>query len=505
MARIIKSTGSNPVNIEAGNSVIDFTSGTLNSIAQINIDNIRIDGNLISAEDAGGNITLKPNTTGSVDIFEPPASEAAGININGVTYDTALRVNDIGGTSPAQFIAHRHSTTLAPIILGARTNNDTTSHSDVTLGQSLLTTYGAGWSTSSYKLAAAIDLSVDSTGTVSAASMPGRIRFQVTPDGSLTPATAMTITNDKNIKLEANSEFSATYGITGSTGSRLIFTGSGSTTAHMSLAGATFSTAGTNTNISFLIKPKGSSAVQIASQDSSQSGKLTMFEASANGTNSSSIEAPASITSTYRHLLPAQQPASSLGNVILQESGTSSVVNTWSGDSTNALLLPSGTTAQQPANNAGLIRYNSDNTTFEGNDGSNWLDVPFETIGTWTPTPYGTTTAGSPTGTFEGRFILNGTTCKIWGRLIFTSLSTMAGNFGIGSLPYTVRNSTINRGAVSVGYRHNFTNDFTLTGFNSNNSTNILMYRADIDNTSVGISDLSATTNIYFYTSYEIA
>ena len=40
---------------------------------------------------------------------------------------------------------------------------------------------------------------------------------------------------------------------------------------------------------------------------------------------------------------------------------------------TGSLKLPSGTTAQRPTAEAGLIRYNTDLNTFEGYDNSNWI------------------------------------------------------------------------------------------------------------------------------------
>lgn len=476
---------------------------TVSNVSQLTVDNIRIDGNTISAEDAGGNITLKPNTTGSVDIFEPPASESTGININGVTYNTALRVNDIGANAPAQFIAHRHSTTLAPVILGARTNSNTDTHADVTSGQSVLTILGAGWTTSSYKLSSAIDLSMDTSGTISATSAPGRIRFQVTPDGSLVPATALTITNDKNVKFEANTEFAAGQGITGSAGSRLIFSGNGNDAQHIDIEDARIKSAGTNSNISIFLDNKGTSPTIIRQLNPAYGGRLGLRESSTSGTNAIGLRAPNVITTSYSMVYPAAGPT--LYSFLIA-SGTSATFDfKWSGNSTNAIQLPAGTVAQQPANNAGLIRYNSDNTTFEGNDGSNWLDVPFETVGDWTPVPKGSTTAGSPTGTFEGSFILSGTVLQFWGRVIFTSLSTMAGNFQIGGLPYIVRNATKSRGDIFVGYRNSFTNDFVISGFCGANTTNINLYNASVDNTTVAISDLSATSHLHFQGSYEIA
>lgn len=125
-------------------------------------------------------------------------------------------------------------------------------------------------------------------------------------------------------------------------------------------------------------------------------------------------------------------------------------------------------------------------------------------ISGWTPVPRGSTTAGSPTGTFVGRHIRIGNLCNANGRLSFTSLSTMAGNLVIGGLPFTVRNSASSRSAMTVSHRANWTNDFAIMGWAAANTADINVYRADADATTVVIGDMSATTDLYFSITYEI-
>ena len=59
------------------------------------------------------------------------------------------------------------------------------------------------------------------------------------------------------------------------------------------------------------------------------------------------------------------------GNIVLTPNGTGYV--TISG--TNGLVIPSGTNAQQAPTVTGAIRYNSDNTQFEGYSGTNWSSL----------------------------------------------------------------------------------------------------------------------------------
>ena len=56
--------------------------------------------------------------------------------------------------------------------------------------------YGAGSAGTNYKLFGSLSIGADTTGTISGTSAPGRLIFNVTPDGSLTPVAALTIKND---------------------------------------------------------------------------------------------------------------------------------------------------------------------------------------------------------------------------------------------------------------------------------------------------------------------
>ena len=191
---------------ENGNEQLIFGT-TASAVNYLQIDNgdtgngptISVQGETntdLNIQAAGtGNILF----SGSNVICGDPGTESSGININGTTYNAELKVSDIGGTNAAQFIMNRHSTTLPSLIIGARSNSNDSSHSAVTNGQALFSHYAAGWTGSHYDLFGAIVMDVDSSGTVSATSAPGRIRFQVTADSAQTPTTAVTISNDKAV------------------------------------------------------------------------------------------------------------------------------------------------------------------------------------------------------------------------------------------------------------------------------------------------------------------
>ncbi len=136
-------------------------------------------------------------------------SEGTGINIGGTTYNSTFKVSDINGTNYAQTILHRHSTTFEPLIVGARSNSDTTSHLTLTSGQNAFTIYGAGWAGSNYKLFGSINIGADTNGAISDSASPGRIIFNTTRKSSTTPTASLTINSDGDATFTGNVVVSA--------------------------------------------------------------------------------------------------------------------------------------------------------------------------------------------------------------------------------------------------------------------------------------------------------
>lgn len=158
-------------------------------------------------------------------IFGDPGTEGSGITIGGVTYEAAAKVSDIGGTNEAQFILHRHSTTLPPVIVGARTQGNVAGHTIVNDGDSTIALFGSGWDGTNYELSGSLSLEVD--GTPGANDMPGRWVFKTTPDGSATPVEALRISQDKSVTFSGAFTFPI---IDGDAGEILIADGLGSVT-----------------------------------------------------------------------------------------------------------------------------------------------------------------------------------------------------------------------------------------------------------------------------------
>lgn len=190
------------------------SNSALSGITQLTVDNIQLDANTITTTTGDLNINANGSSNvlfnGTDVICGDPGTEGSGITVAGGTYEAALKVSDLGGTNVAQFIIHRHSTTLAPFIVGSRSNSNTTAHATVVDGQELLGLVGVGWDGTDYEIGARIDFEVD--GTPGNNDMPGRIVFEVTPDGSRTPAEAMRISQDKTTLITGTCDILHTAG-----------------------------------------------------------------------------------------------------------------------------------------------------------------------------------------------------------------------------------------------------------------------------------------------------
>lgn len=197
--RTYAQTGLGTISTQDADSV-EITGGTITGITNLQMSgNIDVNDNQITTTVTDGNITIVPNGNGQVDIGVPPAGDETGLNINGTTYYSQLRINEIGNSKPAEVIVHKHSTSQAPIVVAARSNSDNGTEAAVTSGQNLLRLLSAGYTGTHYDLFASIDMSADSSGTISSTSAPGRIQFKVSADGAQNPTTALTISNNKNV------------------------------------------------------------------------------------------------------------------------------------------------------------------------------------------------------------------------------------------------------------------------------------------------------------------
>lgn len=157
-----------------------------------------------STQTIGGDKTFSGQT-----ILGDPGTESTGININGATFQSTLKVSDIDGTNFAQTILHRHSTVLEPLIVGARSNSNTSSHGNIAADQTVFSIYGTGWETDNYKIFGSLNITASTLGSLSSTSSPGKITINTTPNSATSPTAHLTLDSDKS------STFAGTVSATG--------------------------------------------------------------------------------------------------------------------------------------------------------------------------------------------------------------------------------------------------------------------------------------------------
>ena len=170
---------------QGGNTKLEVTSTGIDvtgtaTADQLDVDNIRIDGNTISSTDTNGDITLDPNGTGdtivaSGNLGVGTTSPDASLHIEGSGV-SALRFGSIGPSSNSAVRLSRDDTTVVsgnPLGYLEFGGNDSTSNTD----------------------AAFAYVSGEASGTHGAGDNPTDLTFGTTADGSSTPAERVRITD----------------------------------------------------------------------------------------------------------------------------------------------------------------------------------------------------------------------------------------------------------------------------------------------------------------------
>jgi hypothetical protein len=222
------------------------------------------------------------------------------------------------------------------------------------------------------------------------------------------------------------------------------------------------------------------------------------------GTNSFNAPNMVYLTSTTGDLLLGTTTANTLrfatnaGADSMQINGTTGIV---SFPTTNAITLPNGTTGQQPTGVAGMLRFNSTTTQFEGYNGTSWASVG-GAAGSNTQVQFNSSgaLAGSANMTFDGSTLttLNSAyTGTLTGGTGVVNLGSgqfykdASGNVGIGT---TTGITTVSSGlAINNPTATNYpgleiqTSGVTRMYFNANNAASYI--------SSVGTNPLAIYTN----------
>lgn len=199
------------------------------------------------------------------------------VTVGGAAKNSVLSLSGTRASNEYELGIHKHSATLNPGMYMLRSRGSEATPSIVQNGDLLGVMDGLGFDGTDYEIGAQIDYVVD--GVPGSNDMPGAILFKTTPDGSATPATAATISNDKTLTL---------YGAldTALTTSGVVLTGSSgilSSRAQLDLLNG-----GTNNNI---VVSQGGAAYGTASGISLTAAGVSGTYLKSNGTSAPTFQA----------------------------------------------------------------------------------------------------------------------------------------------------------------------------------------------------------------------
>ena len=187
--------------------VIIDDSDVVSGATQLNVDNLRLDGNDISSTDTNGNITLSPDGTGIVSTMSALSVGGVAesdITIGGVAIDGTVIVHTEGATDLAELLVERHSDTagFGAHLIFARSRGTEASETVVQDNDVLSQIVSVGQDGTDFEQASVIRTEVD--GTPGDGDMPGRIVMLTSADGAASPIEGFRLDSSQNVTL-ANS------------------------------------------------------------------------------------------------------------------------------------------------------------------------------------------------------------------------------------------------------------------------------------------------------------
>jgi hypothetical protein len=179
--------------------------GVLTGLTQLDVDNLRLDGNTVSSTDAAGDVILAPDTTGGAVVTTSltigNSSKDVDFTLNGTPITSTATIHAEGATDLGGLVEHRHSATagFGAHTIFLRSKGTEAAPAVVADNDALARIVSAGYDGTDYAQAAEIRTEVD--GVPGADDMPGRIKFLTSADGTQTPILAMTIDSSQLITL----------------------------------------------------------------------------------------------------------------------------------------------------------------------------------------------------------------------------------------------------------------------------------------------------------------
>ena len=348
----------------------------------LNVDNLTLNGNTLSSTNTNGAIILDPVGTGIIQLNGPvefsSTTQLLGlVNANGgIAVDTdkfTVAGDGTGNTLIAGTLGVAGETTLASAIVSDLTDNRIViagtsgaieDDSNFTFDG---TTFKVG-TTSTDKFtvvqASGNTLIAGTLGVSGESTLASAIVSDLTDNRIVIAGTAGAIEDDANFTFD---------GTTFTVGATTITQASGNT-----LVGGTLETQGLATLNTAVVENLTNNRIVIAGSTSNleDDSKLTFDGTTFTVTSATQITGVATVTGqlnvdNIRLDANTISTTNTNGNIVLTPNGTGYV--TISG--TNGLVIPSGTNAQQAPTVTGAIRYNSDNTQFEGYSGTNWSSL----------------------------------------------------------------------------------------------------------------------------------
>jgi len=191
------------VDIDSGaidGTTIGASAAAAGTFTQLDVDNVRVDGNVISTTDSNGTLEVNPDGTGGVGI----GGDTAGI-VSGTTVTSKFCVKD-DQTRPTAGFVHAQNTNpnSGSWVYACRSRGTLDTPAVVQDDDNLATWFVAGHDGTDLALAASIRFDVD--GTPGNNDMPGRIVVATTPDGAQTPVEALRIDSAQKVTFAGDVE-----------------------------------------------------------------------------------------------------------------------------------------------------------------------------------------------------------------------------------------------------------------------------------------------------------
>jgi len=191
------------VDIDSGaidGTTIGANAAAAGTFTQLDVDNVRVDGNIISTTDSNGTLEVNPDGTGGVGI----GGDTVGV-VAGNTVSSKFCVKDDQNRPTAGFVhAQNTNPNSGSWVYACRSRGTLDTPAVVQDDDNLATWFVAGHDGTDLALAASIRFDVD--GTPGNNDMPGRIVVATTPDGSQTPVEALRIDSAQKVTFAGDVE-----------------------------------------------------------------------------------------------------------------------------------------------------------------------------------------------------------------------------------------------------------------------------------------------------------